>query len=418
MRVAVVGPVSPLIGGIVAHTQGMQTALLRAGHEVRIVGFRRLYPRWLAGDRPGSVVSPVPTSRHNLDPYAPRSWRDTAHSIREWVPDVLVVQYWNPLHAPALRALLAGARPAVRAVVCHNVAPHEWMPGAGCAVRQVLGAADAVVFHSDHAKEAARSLGGTAKRIVVPMPLLVPAEAAVPVAPPELRELAAHRDRLVVHVGHQRGYKGLDVLERAWRRLARSGAVDARLVVAGEPLGAKRALRRISTLPRSNVIARYLSDAEMAWLLGHADVAVLAHKRGSQSGLLPAALALAGTVVASSAAATTTLPAAGRRAPLAIVAAGDASALADAVSGFLRSAVCEPGESLCAARQERWSGYPEQADKSWIPLVQAIERLGQAGESNFTARGAVAKGVVSAAVGPGFTWYHARSPQAAAPCQT
>ena len=44
MRLAIVGPLHPLRGGIALHGAEMAVAAHAAGHEVRVLSYARLYP--------------------------------------------------------------------------------------------------------------------------------------------------------------------------------------------------------------------------------------------------------------------------------------------------------------------------------------------------------------------------------------
>jgi glycosyltransferase involved in cell wall biosynthesis len=414
MRIAFIGPLPPMIGGIVAHTRGAVAALRSAGHEVDAIGYARLYPRWLTGDRPGSPARGAAGSTA-LDPYRPYSWARTARRLRGSAPDVVVVQYWNPLQAPALRSLLGGCGGARRVVVCHNVVPHEPIPGARWLLERLLRSADVAMFHSINARAAASGIGGAAARSVAAMPLLLAGGSDGLRAPSEILGIDDARAPTVVCLGHQRAYKGLNDLERSWRLLLAERRTHAgRLVIAGEALGTRRQLQRLARLPGVQVVPRYLDDAEMAWLLAGANLAVLPHRWGAQSGLFPTALALAEAVVATEAAASAALPDLPRRAGLSQVPPGDSRALASALGAALVGATVPSGTTRHALRQARWNSYLGAVPRSWQPFVLAIEGL-LAGESGSNLKGerSVAKGGVGVAVGTGPTCYHAPAPRAA-----
>ncbi|MGH7290776.1 MAG: glycosyltransferase, partial [Myxococcota bacterium] len=209
---------------------------------------------------------------------APSTWRRVAAGI---ATDLLVVEYWTPLVAPALRTILARSAARRRLLVCHNALPHEPVGGARMLLESLLRRADGVIVHSEAVRAALRLRSDVATR-VVPLPLLSSPDGALR-CPVELaRDVAGGAD-LVVLVGHLRRYKGLGVLERAWRSVG-SKSLRARLVVAGEPIGVRRELEALATCAEDvTLIPRYLDDAEVRWLLANAAAVVLPYTAASQS---------------------------------------------------------------------------------------------------------------------------------------
>src|SRR6185369_5509992 len=47
MRISLTGPAPPLRGGVALHTAGLAVALRTRGHDVEVVSYSRLYPRFL-----------------------------------------------------------------------------------------------------------------------------------------------------------------------------------------------------------------------------------------------------------------------------------------------------------------------------------------------------------------------------------
>lgn len=367
MRITLVGPTAPLRGGIVAHTEGARAALDRRSHRVDVRGFSRLYPRWIGGDRPGSGRD-VQRVAGSIDALAPTSWRKTAAEIRT---DLLLVEYWTPLLAPALRSILARSTARRRILVCHNVRPHEPVGGARLLLDSLLRRVDGVIVHSE---TVLGSLHAPARcdfaTMVAPMPLLSSGRGEARCLPEIPREVVA-ADDLVVLVGHLRRYKGLDVLERAWRAIQQERP-QARLVVAGEPVGVRRDLAGLARIGTSvTVVPRYLDDAELRWLLANARSVVLPYTSASQSGVLPLALRLARHVIVSDAGGLGE-QLVGGIAPVSQVPAGDVAALVRAIEEALRG---DPDTPASALRQATAELAADEVAASWQPFVAAVEAL-------------------------------------------
>jgi glycosyltransferase involved in cell wall biosynthesis len=408
MRVALVGPTAPLRGGIVAHTACAREVLARRGHAVDVVPVVNVFPRWIARGRPR--VEPGSIPRGAIDALSPRSWAAAAAAIST---DVLIVEHWTPLLAPALRVILSRARARRRVLVCHNVEPHERVPGARMLTRALTGRSDTVIFHSRYVARLGHALDPTltARSTVIPLPLLMPpgVESRVP---PELDGVIDRNAGLVALVGHLREYKGLASLVRAWRSVAEARSV--RLVVAGEPLGVSRDLGRLERLAALGfpvtLIRRYLDDGELAWLLSNARVVALPYASASQSGVLPLAMRFAHRVVVSDAGA---LPEqlGEKGADPTVFSAGDPASLAQALSGALvRSR--EPRRR--AMRQDAEAGgYAAEFMASWVRFALAVEAAGAdsttAGSaSNSAARAASLHQEPADGEPSRQPWYHAR----------
>jgi D-inositol-3-phosphate glycosyltransferase len=418
MRITIVGPLPPIRGGIAAHTLGAADEFRAHGHEVNVVGYGRIYPRWVTGARPGAGrTSTAVASREQIDCFVPSTWMCAAEEVRRRAPQMVLVQYWTPVAAAALGTLLAAVRPARRVLVCHNIDPHEPIPCASAAARWVMRRCDGAIFHSRYVHDRAIALGCDVPAAVAPVPLLITGSAEASRPPPELVAARKSGMRLFVCPGHLRRYKGIGALAAAWKRVA--PAAGAVLVVAGEWLTARseaRALRRLGS--RVLLIPRYLDDEEMVWLLAHADAVLLPYLAASQSGLLPTALRLARHVVVSDAGGLCESLRPGRAGGLsvAVVSPGDVAALAGALESRLKELERRvPEEPDGALRQPAPSISEGERRESWRPFVAAALRLA-VDEQPPRASNSVVGGSSDSSVGDRdreqlpVAWYHARGP--------
>lgn len=371
MRIVLIGPEPPWPGGVAAHTAGLGRALTAAGHETTTLSYSRCYPdammRWL-----GRTEEKVLPKNAVIDCLRPASWPRAKARLDRFAPDVVVAQWWHPMAAPALSALL-GPEPAspaasgpARVLVCHNALPHEAFPLARRLTRTVFARADAMLVHSRAVANRVEELGAP---LVVPieirpMPLLVETTGRAADREWARRALGVEAGhRLALFVGHGRSYKGLDILLEAWRR-ARMPA-DTRLLVAGEvlagPIARARLLRRARACS-ADLRDGYLADEELVGSVAAADLLVLPYRRASQSGLVPVARALGVRVLAS-----------------------DAGGLAEQFPDDLAGAtLVRPGDTRALAGQLRRLLGRESlerpapqgmTDGGWPALVEALELL-------------------------------------------
>jgi D-inositol-3-phosphate glycosyltransferase len=391
LRVAIVGPARPLRGGIAAHTEGLAAAMSAAGHDVRVLSYRRLYPSLLfpgSSERGEGAV----LGQHLLDTLSPRSWLDGRRWLAARDDDLVLVQWWHPVAGPALAALLAGARQAEGAptvFVCHNLEPHESFPGWRILSAPALSLASGFLCHSRVVAERASGWNRKARVACCPLPILGgrPPQlgARREAAGPALRLAQRHgRGPLVVAPGHVRRYKGIDLLLAAWAQ-ARLPE-QAVLLVAGESyLGAGRLDALVRDCARGASVCvwgHYLSDAELLGLLEAADLVVLPHRRATQSGLLPLAAAAGAPLLCSDAGGLGEQ--AGSTESATLFAAGDVDALAAALESGVAAAQRRPARSVVDACGAAHHDHPLGLDvaawehrrsQGWAAVVDACCRL-------------------------------------------
>jgi glycosyltransferase involved in cell wall biosynthesis len=362
MRLALIGPSAPLRGGIAQYHDRLAAALAARGHDVRRVSYRRLYPRLFFPGRtqyePTPTIDATPTlpaPEPLLDSIDPRSWATVAARAAD--SDAAIIEWWHPFFAPALAVVTALLRrrgvPAV--YVCHNLEPHEPMPGGARLAALALGRAAAFVAQS--AADAARLRGRYPGR---PVTLLLP-----PAEPPAA---CSHRDaaacaralglpearRRLLFFGYVREYKGLPTLIAA---LAATPP-DVQLVVAGEiyhhDAAWYRALAdRAGVGARVVVLDRFLATSEVACCFAASDLVVLPYWEASQSAVVPLAMACGRGVVATTVGGLPDVVEDGQTGLL--VPPRDAHALAAAIHAALGRAPALGRAAAAAVRARDWS---------------------------------------------------------------
>ncbi len=171
--------------------------------------------------------------------------------------------------------LLPADRPLV--LTAHNVLPRGGSARQVAGTKAALRRADAIVVHSEHGRgRLLREVGIDPVRVhVIPHGTLDHFTQVGATRPPELPEDPGRP--VVLFFGLIRPYKGIDVLYDAWRRLR----PDAELWIVGRPWG------EVPPAPEgARTVARFVSDAEAAWAVQHADVVVLPYREIDQSGVL------------------------------------------------------------------------------------------------------------------------------------
>ena len=360
MRIVIVGPAPPLRGGIAQHTHRLKDALEQSGHLVSVISYSRLYPRWGFPGRTETEAA-LPVGQAVIDTLDPRTWRVARECLATLAPELVLLQWWHPVAAPALLSVIAGTAARVVAV-CHNVDPHERFAGSRMLARALLRRVDHVLCHSSAVRLAVARLVPLVACDTTSMPVLIP--------PPRrcVRQGSAPRPA-ALFLGYVRPYKGVDVLLDAWMRAALPAS--ATLTIAGESyLGAGRLERLVARYAAKGVtmLDRYLPDSEMWLQLAGAQVLVLPYRAASQSGVLPLALLAGLRAIVSDAGGLAESVAGDSRHE--VVPAGDVQALARSLEKAMwavqaatpRDALQQPtAESLFAA--------------SWRPTVEFLQRV-------------------------------------------
>lgn len=310
VRFALIGPSAPLRGGIAQYHDRLAATLAGRGHDVRRISFRRQYPALLFPGRtqlePTDVAAPVGAALAPpevlLDSIGPGSWRAVAEAAA--TADVALCEWWHPFFAPALGVIARRlARQRVPTLfVCHNLEPHEPVPGGALLTRWALGGATGFVTQSalDRDRVRARFPGRPVAMVLPPAPPApICAHGGDRGACAAALGLPA-ATRRVLFFGYVRAYKGVPTLIEAMARMP----TDVQLVVAGEIYhrgGAHyRALaERVGVADRVVLLDHFLPADRVRCCFAAADVVALPYWTASQSAVVPLAMACGRPVVAS-----------------------------------------------------------------------------------------------------------------------
>ena len=362
MRICLVGPAHPYRGGISHFTQ-MLARELQSAHEVRIVGYSRLYPSWLFPGRTqydeGGALVQVESLRV-IDSVNPLTYRRAADAVVEFQPDLVVMQWWHPFFAPALRTVATAVKRRSQAAVvflCHNVLPHEGSAAATALARWGLKSADAFLLQSREDLETLKHIVPNAVADVHPHPTYTQFAASATTRE-EARRALGVEGRVLLFFGLVRAYKGLDDLLHAVALLPPELA--ATLLIVGEFYEARepydRSIQSLGIADRVRVVDRYVPDAEVAQYFMAADLVVLPYRSASQSGIVQTAYAFERPVVVTAVGGLPDVVENGVTGY--VVPARDPAALAAAVTRFFAGddAAAMPPAIRANASQFTWAG--------------------------------------------------------------
>jgi glycosyltransferase involved in cell wall biosynthesis len=324
VRIAFVGPVPPIRGGVAQHG-GRLTNALAHDHDVTVLSWQHQYPRRFFPRAQVDQGAPAhPTARFDLRWWDPVSWWRAGRLARQ--SDLVVLVWTTPFHVLTYRLIMAVAGQARTVAIVHNALPHEPLPLQRPLTRWVLSHCDAFVVHaSTVATELDQLLGTHVEAVITPHPPNVDVEAR------PLPERADGELRLLFF-GFIRPYKGLDVALDALVWLRGQGTIH-HLTVAGEVWDSTEdwdaEVRRRGLGGQVHLRLGYVADDEVDKLLAEHHAALLPYRSATQSGIAPIAFAAGRPVIATAVGGLTDVISDGENGNLA--APGDARSLADAI---------------------------------------------------------------------------------------
>ncbi len=238
MKILLVGPASPLRGGIANFNDSLFAALDKK-HDAHIIGFSLQYPSLFFPGRTQyeNITSGSEIQSINLiNSINPFSWRSAAERIAKMKPDCLVVHYWMPFFAPALGSIIRQVKRKIRVKVIgllHNVEPHEGMLAGKRLGRYFFDSCDGFIAMSSTVLADLKKYGINRPALQIPHPVYdIFGE-------PVSRQFACENlglncdQKHLLFFGIIRRYKGLDLLLEAFAS-PRLSNLNLKLIVAGE----------------------------------------------------------------------------------------------------------------------------------------------------------------------------------------
>lgn len=297
MKVAVVGPAYPLRGGIAHHVYCLERELTARGHTVKVISYKKLYPRLFfpgTTERDASASKLDPHALPILTPLNPITWGRALKALKAFSPDVVVFQWWQPFFAPVIGILGRALRSrGIRCILeCHNVIPHEGSPFDRLLLRFASKASDSFITHSEADRDILLSYVSGKRIGVAPLPT------------PEVFQGSTNQSRngrTILFFGKVRRYKGLDVLLAAMPRVL--SKVDCRLTIIGEFYDSvdnyRNLVREYGLEEHVSLEDRYVGNEEIVEIFDRADVLVLPYLTATQSAVAHIALANALPIIAA-----------------------------------------------------------------------------------------------------------------------
>ena len=131
MKIFLVGTAYPMRGGIAHYVALLYMNLEKAGHEVKIISFKRQYPKLFFPGKTQEDTSQEVIELNSepiIDSINPISWIKTFLKIRAEKPDLVIYKYWMPFFAPCYGTIVHLTRWFTRTkslFLCDNIISHE-----------------------------------------------------------------------------------------------------------------------------------------------------------------------------------------------------------------------------------------------------------------------------------------------------
>ncbi len=299
-KIVLIGPMPPYRGGISRFSAFLAEELLKMGHDVKVVSFRKQYPKLLYPGKAEKDYS-QDLSKVNTEfvfsPLCLKDWRKTLSQIERFQPDIVIYQWWTTFWALATSWLLHKLKKAginVK-VLIHNAFPHEstWFDKrlTAWALRE---ARHFVTMTEGEAKRLRSVVSPQVEILTAPHPVYrqFPSSGLSKIEVRKKLDLPLDVP-IALFFGFVRPYKGLSVLLDAMAKL-KSWNSDLHLVVAGEfwddQAVYENQIEMLEIIDMVTIRANYIPDSEAGLYFEAADLFVAPYIGGTQSGSIKQAI--------------------------------------------------------------------------------------------------------------------------------
>lgn len=295
MKITILGTAYPYRGGIAAFNERLAHQFLSEGHNVDIVTFTLQYPGFLFPGKTQYSTDPAPKDLRivrRMNSCNPFNWISVGREIARKAPDMLVIGFWLPFMAPCFgtiaRIVRSNKKTRVVAVL-HNLIPHEPRIGDRPFAKYFCKSVDGFLSLSKSVLNDIDVFDKDKPRAFSPHPIYD--NFGTPVT----REVACEKLGLdptykyLLFFGLIREYKGLDWLLEAFANSSARKTSKVKLIVAGEFYGdGEKYLTQAMTLGINDDIiwhTEYVSDSDVRYYFGAADLITQTYKTATQSGV-------------------------------------------------------------------------------------------------------------------------------------
>jgi len=296
-KILIVGPASPLRGGIADLNEAFAHSLIKKGHEVEIVSFYLQYPKILFPGKTQFRKNPDKefsfTIKSLISTINPFSWLKTIKYICNYNPDKVFIRFWMPFFAPCLGFIAKRLKKRNIPVfsIVDNAIPHEKRIGDITLVKYFLNQCLLNFTLSSAVKKNIDELDENYRTKVMFHPIYDTYDP-MPKRVDALSKLQLEDEMYLLFFGLIRTYKGLDLALEAMShpKIKEKGI---KLIIAGEFYDNQEKYNLlIKELQLDNIIIfdHFIPKDEVPFFFSIADAVLLPYITATQSGVTQLAL--------------------------------------------------------------------------------------------------------------------------------
>ncbi|HEX9972364.1 MAG TPA: glycosyltransferase, partial [bacterium] len=271
MKIVIIGTAYPMRGGIAHYVSLLYKVLLKRGHDVKIISFKRQYPSiFFPGKTQQDLskeIEPIP-SESIIDSIGPLSWVRAFFAIRRFKADLVVYKYWMPFFAPCYAAISFLTRLFTKTKIlylCDNIIPHERRIEDRLLTRIGLWNAHYFIVQSKVVKNDLLDFRPNAAYKEVPHPVYEIFSKSFDKLEARKQLNFKANDNVILFFGYVRKYKGLHVLLDAIPKVLEE--TNVKLLVAGEfyddEQGYREQIQRLGISDSVSIFADYIPNEEV-----------------------------------------------------------------------------------------------------------------------------------------------------------
>ena len=293
-KVCIVGTAHPFRGGMADYNESLARAFQKNGDEVTIINFTTQYPSLFFPGKTQYTSEAAPEGLQNLrclSSVNPLSWIKTGLRIKKMQPDIVMINYWLPLMAPALGTvarIVKSNRHSRLLSVVHNMVPHEKRPGDRLLSKYFIAPIDGFLTMARKVFTDLREFDNKKPVVFHPHPIYEHYGTKKSKTEARSRLGLDSEKKYLLFFGFIRDYKGLDLLLKAIKAVSREFP-EVQLVVAGEFYAkADYYLDLIKTLEIEDAVilkTEFIPREAVADYFCAADLVVQPYKSATQSGV-------------------------------------------------------------------------------------------------------------------------------------
>lgn len=294
MKIIIVGPVKPFRGGI-AHSTNTLYHNLSKKHSVKVISFKRLYPKFLypGGEQkePEKIAETGIKTNFLIDSINPISWFQAFGEMNKEKPGRVIFIWWHTFFFPVyftIAFLLRKFSECKIGCLCHNVAPHEENIFDSLLVKIFLSQTHYIVTYAKSNLKLIKKMLPKANAEYVSETLYEEDFRFAEIKKQQARNKIGIKKDSILFFGLVRKYKGLGYILEAMPKILKKR--DVVLIVAGEFWGHRQQyLEKIEKLGISSnvkIVDRYIGTKEVPLYFKGADAVVLPYVSSTSSGII------------------------------------------------------------------------------------------------------------------------------------